>query len=332
MTLRAAGWERVRDRPSCALPLAGAGCGLFLVLASFSACSSDEGASSDRLAGAKFNHPPVVNSVALLPTPLVLTVPLTVVIDAHDPDLNTISFRYRWLVNGKVIAGQTQESFPPELLRRGDQVVVEVTPFDGLVEGALFRSIPASVVNTPPIISSVDVEFDHQVQGQRMMAKVDVVDPDQDAVSLKYRWRKNETVVKEGEDNTLDIASVTAADVMHVDVTASDGNPAGSSTVSQRFALSNSAPTIVSTPARSATGGAYEYQVKASDPDGDPITYKLEESPPGMSIGEQTGEIHWNVAPDAHGTYRIKVVAQDNRGGFAAQAFELSISAPAKAS
>lgn len=165
-----------------------------------------------------------------------------------------------------------------------------------------------------------------------MMAKVDVIDPDNDSVSLKYRWRKNETVVKEGEDNTLDIASVTAADVMHVDVTASDGNPAGSSTVSQRFALSNSAPTIVSTPARSATGGAYEYQVKASDPDGDPITYKLEESPPGMSIGEQTGEIHWNVAPDAHGTYRIKVVAQDNRGGFAAQAFELSISAPAKAS
>lgn len=325
-----AGWERVRDRPSYALPPAGAGWALFLVLASFSACSSDEGASSDRLAGAKSNHPPIVHAVAVLPAPLVLTGPLTVVIDANDPDLNTITFRYRWFVNGKIIGGHSRESLPPELLRRGDQVVVEVTPFDGTIEGAPFRSSPASVANTPPIISSVDIEFDHEVQGRRMTAKVDVADPDHDSVSLKYRWRKNETVLKEGDDNTLDIAGVTAADVMHVDVTASDGNPDGSNTVSQRFALSNSAPTIVSTPSRSAMGGAYEYQVKASDPDGDPVTYTLEEGPPGMSIGEQTGQIHWTAAPDAHGIYRIKVVAQDNRGGFAAQEFELSIAEPPK--
>jgi hypothetical protein len=266
------------------------------------------------------------------PAPLVLTDPLTVVIDAQDSDLNTITFRYRWSVNGKVIVGQTQDSFPPELLRRGDQVVVEVTPFDGVTEGPPFRSVPASVANTPPIISNVDVEFDHQAQGRRVMANVDVVDRDQDSVSLKYRWRKNETVLKEGEDNTLDTAGLTAADTMQVDVTASDGNPDGSSTVSQHFALSNSAPTILSSPSRSATGGAYDYQVKASDPDGDPITYKLEESPPGMSIGEQTGQIRWNAPPDAYGTYRIKVVAQDDRGGFAAQEFELSIAAPAKAS
>jgi len=329
MTSCAGDCERVQDRPSCALPLAGACCGLLLVLASFSACSSGEGASSDRL---KSNHPPVVHSVAVRPAPLVLTDPLTVVIDAQDSDLNTITFRYRWSVNGKVIVGQTQDSFPPELLRRGDQVVVEVTPFDGVTEGPPFRSVPASVANTPPIISNVDVEFDHQAQGRRVMANVDVVDRDQDSVSLKYRWRKNETVLKEGEDNTLDTAGLTAADTMQVDVTASDGNPDGSSTVSQHFALSNSAPTILSSPSRSATGGAYDYQVKASDPDGDPITYKLEESPPGMSIGEQTGQIRWNAPPDAHGTYRVKVVAQDDRGGFAAQEFELSIAAPAKAS
>ncbi len=44
-----------------------------------------------------------------------------------------------------------------------------------------------------------------------------------------------------------------------------------------------------------------------------------------MIIGEQSGRIHWSVTPEAKGTYRIKVVAQDNKGGFAAQDFELSI-------
>ena len=314
--------RRAQDHWSCALPGLAAAMGALLL----SACLGDNGtANSPAESG---NHPPTIKAVSILPTPAVLAGPLRVRVEAQDLDLDTIKFKYRWSVNGKVIVEQTQDSFSPDLLRRGDQVVVEVTPFDGVIEGTPFRSIPASVVNTAPIISNVDVEFDYQGQGRRMMAKVDVIDPDNDSVSLKYRWRKNETIVKEGEDNTFDLASVTAADAMHVDVTASDGNPDGSSTVSQRFALSNSAPTIVSTPSKSATGGTYEYQVKASDPDGDPITYKLEEGPPGMSIVEQTGQIRWIVTPDAHGTYRIKVVAQDNRGGFASQDFDLSLAAP----
>ena len=295
-----------------------------------SACLGDNGTANSPAESA--NHPPTIKAVSILPTPAVLAGPLTVRVEAQDLDLDTIKFKYRWSVNGKVIVEQTQNSFSPDLLRRGDQVVVEVTPFDGVVEGPPFRSIPASVVNTAPIISNVDVEFDHQGQGRRMMAKVDVIDPDNDSVSLKYRWRKNETVVKEGEDNTFDLASVTAADTMHVDVTASDGNPDGSSTVSQRFALSNSAPTIISTPSKSATGGAYEYQVKASDPDGDPITYGLEGAPPGMTIDAHTGMLRWTPGADAVGVQHVRVMAKDARGAFATQEFELSISAPARAS
>jgi hypothetical protein len=211
-------------------------------------------------------------------------------------------------------------------------LTVEVTPSDGKIDGASQVSPPVSIANTAPILSALSVDFDHEAQGRHLLARVEVVDPDDDQVTLHYRWRKNEMVVKEGEDKTLSVVGLTPSDVIDVDVTASDGNADGKETVSGRFTLSNSSPTILSTPSVSATGGAYEYQVKASDADGDPITYKLEDAPPGMSIGEQTGHIQWNVAPDVRGTYHIKVVAQDNKGGFAAQDFELSISAPAKAS
>src|SRR4029079_13233178 len=133
----------------------------------------------------------------------------------------------------------------PELLKRGDQVAVVVTPFDGTIEGAAFRSAAASVVNTPPIISHVSVDFDHDIQGRQLVAKVDVVDPDHDAVSLTYRWRKNQTILKEGEGNTLDLAGVTAKDAIQVEVTASDSTPDGTATVAERFTLSNSSPTIM---------------------------------------------------------------------------------------
>jgi len=276
------------------------------------------------------NHSPFIKAASILPSPLVLAGPISVRVEAQDLDQQTMVFRYRWLVNGHIIPGQTQRTLPAQLLQRGDQVAVEVIPFNGAVEGAPFRTIPVTVANTAPIISDVSVDFDHEVQGRRLLAKVDVADPDHDTVSLAYRWRKNDTVVKEGEGNTLDLANVTAKDVVEVEVTASDGN--GTTSLSGRFNMSNSSPTILSSPSVSAAGSIYEYQVQASDPDGDPITYKLEEAPPGMIIGEQSGRIHWSVTPEAKGIYRIKVVAQDNKGGFAAQDFELSISAPAKAS
>jgi len=276
------------------------------------------------------NHPPVVKLVSILPTPLTLSGPLAVRVEAQDPDLQNVTFRYRWLVNGQVSAGQTRESLQPDLLKRGDQVAVEVTPFDGTIEGAPFRSIPVAVVNTAPIISDVTIDFDHQAQGRRLLAKANVVDPDNDPVSLTYRWRKNETVLKEGEENTLDLANFTAKDAIQVDVTASDGTPDGTATVTERFTLSNSAPTIVSSPSPSPNGDQYEYLVRATDADGDPITYELEVSPPGMTIETTTGRIHWGITSEAKGNYRVRVVAKDPQGGFARQDFDLSVNAMSK--
>ncbi|HKT35870.1 MAG TPA: putative Ig domain-containing protein [Nitrospira sp.] len=319
-------YRSARDHGSCALPSLSAALAMFLL----AGCLGDNGTASRTSENG--NHPPIIKGLSILPNPATLAGPLTVRVEAQDADSDTVLFRYRWFVNGQVIAGQTRESLPPTFLKRGDQLTVEVTPFDGKTDGVSQVSAPVAIGNTAPILSSLSVDFDHEAQGRHLLARVEVLDPDEDRVSLHYRWRKNETVVKEGQDNTLSVVGLTPTDVIDVDVTASDGNADGKETVSGRFTLSNSSPTIVSTPSVSATGGAYDYQVKATDPDGDPITYKLEDAPPGMSIEEQTGHIQWNVAPDAHGTYHIKVVAQDNKGGFAAQDFELSVSAPAKAS
>lgn len=321
--------KKARDKQSRAFCLLTIIAGPLAAVLLLSGCMSGENETASRAANTA-NHSPFIKAASILPSPLVLSGPLSVRVEAQDLDQQTIVFRYRWLVNGRLVNGQTQGTLPVQLLKRGDQVAVEVIPFDGVIEGTPFRSLPVTVTNTAPLISDVSVDFDHDAQGRRLLAKVDVADPDHDTVSLAYRWRKNETVVKEGEDNTLDLANVTAKDVVEVEVTASDGN--GTTSFSGRFNMSNSSPTILSSPSVSAAGSIYEYQVQASDPDGDPITYKLEEAPPGMIIGEQSGRIHWSVTPEAKGIYRIKVVAQDNKGGFAAQDFELSISAPAKAS
>src|SRR5205807_2338403 len=58
----------------------------------------------------------------------------------------------------------------------------------------------------------------------------------------------------------------------------------------------NHPPVIVSTPVTTALQGQpYTYQVKAIDPDKDPLTYSLTSAPAGMVIDSITGLISWSA-------------------------------------
>lgn len=74
----------------------------------------------------------------------------------------------------------------------------------------------------------------------------------------------------------------------------------------------NGAPYITSTPETSATAREpYTYDVDASDPDGDTLTYLLTSSPGGMSISSSTGEISWTPSNSQAGMHNITVRVSD---------------------
>lgn len=301
---------------------------LAVSLALMSGCTSGDNGTQAGTASGSGNHPPVVMSAAVLPNPITLSGPLTVQVDAQDLDLDNITFRYRWSVNGQVVAGETKESFPSEFLKRGDRVEVEVRPFDGKAEGVPFTASPAVVSNTPPIVSRIVVYLDHKAQGRQLVADAEVIDPDHDAISLVYRWKKNDDVLAEGESNRLDVSAITARDIIKVEVLARDGSSGDPTVATGQLTLSNSMPAIVSRPPSAPDGGHYAYRVQATDPDNDPLTYALETAPSGMTIDAQTGQIDWVPSAEAKGNYVIRVVAKDSKGGFALQEFELSLARP----
>ncbi|MEZ6096032.1 MAG: fibro-slime domain-containing protein [Pirellulaceae bacterium] len=72
----------------------------------------------------------------------------------------------------------------------------------------------------------------------------------------------------------------------------------------------------------------YSYQVRAEDPDFDPISYALIESPDRMSINQQTGLILWGPTLDQVGNHDVTVRVEDGRGGVAEQTFVVSVKAP----
>jgi len=87
----------------------------------------------------------------------------------------------------------------------------------------------------------------------------------------------------------------------------------------------NRSPKITSSPGANPSvnvGQAFVYDVEATDPDGDTLTYTLSAGPQGMTIDPATGLVAWT--PPSVGTTLVTVNVSDGRGGSATQSFKLS--------
>lgn len=303
---------------------------MVLALVACWGCSSSPQDGSVAGGTTKNNHPPTIRLVTIVPNPLILAGPITAHVAADDPDGTEPTKRYQWIVNGTPVLGATAFELKPDQVTRGDQVALEVIASDGQAESAPYRTEPVTVVNTPPLVSHVTVEADSPERGNRVLAKVDAVDPDRDEIHYMYRWWRNDKLVKEGEDSVLDITGFGRKDIVVVEVVARDQDASALPVRSAPSALGNSPPQIVSRPAALTNREQYEYLVQAKDVDGDTVTYGLETGPPGMTIDKVTGQVTWKVTPGVAGTHRVKLMAEDGQGGTAWQEFELSIPSTAQ--
>lgn len=91
------------------------------------------------------------------------------------------------------------------------------------------------------------------------------------------------------------------------------------------FGLLNRAPEIRTVPRVEAIlGRAYSYDVDAVDRDGDPVTFRLQTGPEGMTVDPATGAISWAPTPDQLGTHHVTVLADDGRAGVSGQSFDVA--------
>ncbi|MDH5739172.1 MAG: Ig domain-containing protein [Nitrospira sp.] len=299
---------------------------LITAMALSSACTGGEvGEATAPATRASGNRPPVVTTAVIINTPLSQATPAAVQIRSEDPERQAVSFYYQWFVDNASIAGQTNATLPPEFFRRGQTVFVEIIPTDGANKGRPYRTASVVVGNASPRVTAVSLTPQTARAGDRLEAQVEASDPDHDRVDLTFKWYRNDTVVKDGEDSFLDTTGFAAPDRIAVEVRASDPAGSGHSSKSEPLALGNSGPRIVSTPPAAAVQDRFDYSVQARDPDGDRLTYHLEMAPPGMVISSESGLIGWQIPTDQQGTFHVKVVAKDEHGGLASQEFDLTL-------
>jgi hypothetical protein len=296
-----------------------------LVIMGGTACTGGTATEPAKGAGVTENGPPVMVLAKVLQSPIPLAGPVGAQALAEDPEREPITYSYQWFVNDVLVAGQTNPTFPAELLRRGQMISVEITPSDGKQKGKPVRTPAAPVGNTAPHITSVVLTPQTVQPGGKLTAEVVASDPDHDRVDLTYRWFRNDAVVKEGEEASFDTTGLAPRDKVTVEVTARDSQAMGNMLRSDVVTLGNNAPTIVSTPPAPVTPDQYEYAVRATDFDGDRLTYELETAPAGMTIESATGRIAWMIPPGNRGVFHVKVLAKDGQGGTAYQEFDLAL-------
>lgn len=100
----------------------------------------------------------------------------------------------------------------------------------------------------------------------------------------------------------------------------------------QTFVLevrANAAPAITSSPVRSGVvGSPYRYDVRASDPNGDPLRYRLTTAPTGMTI-DAFGRVTWSppASFDVTSPVPVTVVVSDPLGLEASQSYGITVQA-----
>lgn len=161
------------------------------------------------------------------------------------------------------------------------------------------------------------------------IAKVKANDPDGGMATTRVRWLVNGEAVPGQRSNSLSHTWYQRGDRLQVEVEVSDGIDAFTSRSEQRV-VENSPPSI-EMPKGGFQGNPDGLQLLASDPDGDTLSYRIEDGPPGMTI-DRSGVIHFSGAPDpaAAGTFNAKIIAEDTVGAYAVWPLTLTLT-PGKA-
>jgi hypothetical protein len=177
------------------------------------------------------------------------------------------------------------------------------------------------------VILSIKLEPARPTAGQDLTAIVEAEDPDHDYVRLGLTWLVDGSEVRGTSDRRLSHTSFEKGDTLRLRVEASDGDLTTEG-LSSPVVVTNTPPEILNKVGtlRQVEG----FAIKAEDPDRDPLTYRLEGAPGGMTIDER-GVLHYKGGEaERGGTYQVQVVVEDGDGGRARWGFELAVSAGSK--
>ncbi len=271
------------------------------------------------------NLPPTVTSIPETTAAVGATYQYQVL--ATDPENNPLTYRLDTPPVGMTIDSLTGEIlWRPNSSQLGLQsVTVLVDDGRGAIAsqnyGIFVLDNPSNqspfITSTPSVNTLVDQLYTYQVTG---------VDPEGE--NLTFRLIENPNGMTINPNTGLIQWTPTRSQAGLSDITVEIVDPLGA-TGQQRFQIlsigNNQAPIVTSrSPSVVIAGETYQYDVIATDPDGDSLTYTLEQAPNGMSI-DNLGRLRWLTTPTDAGIINVRLRVSDPYGGISGQNFSFNV-------
>ncbi len=225
--------------------------------------------------------------------------------------------KVEWLVNGSPAPDHTGMQFKCADAKKGDVIQCRA-----ISKGVEIKSNEVKIRNTPPEIVKMNLAPGGYKQGEPLSADVTGSDADGDQVTFLYEWTKNGEPA--GKTNKIG-GAVKRGDKISLKITPYDGEEYGRPKI-VNTGIQNMPPVITEHNKFNFDGKVMTYQVKATDPDGDPLTYSLKAGPAGMTIDAKTGLMTWNVPADFKGKTSCTISVTDGHGGEAEYTLNIDIS------
>lgn len=178
-----------------------------------------------------------------------------------------------------------------------------------------------TVMNTPPEITGARVLPEIFKPGDKLSVEVTGRDFDGEEVAFLYEWFLNGA--PSGNESSID-SQIKRGDKVTVKIIPFDGEDNGDPLLLDRE-IRNMPPAITEHNGLNVNGNSYTYQVRASDPDGDPLSYALESPVQGMTIDAKSGLVSWAAPSQFKGKQGVSVTVSDGNGGTARYTFSIVV-------
>ncbi len=200
------------------------------------------------------------------------------------------------------------------ILRSGAMIFLAVMFFGGIGLGWLTEA-QGQTKKSATSVSKVRTEPASPRTGDKVKL---LFVPGEDVVRAEIKWTVNGTMVETYDYDSLhrDVElkyPLKAGDVVVASIVPYLAGGTEVKAVNHRFMVGN-APPILSVVNQTISGrGVYSAKIEAKNPQGGPVTLKLEEAPAGLTM-DPKGNIEWNVGQDKSGKFSVKVVGEDEQG------------------
>ncbi len=251
---------------------------------------------------------------------------------ARDPNGDTLTYDLPLAPSGMVIDPATgQLGWLPRADQAGRQQVV-IRASDGSSSGIWLQSfqIEIDASNTTPIITSTPIA----TAGVGLLWEYRLHAQDADGDQLMFEVLtpgSGMTLTKLDNADSSAVLSFTPAalgDVLIVLAVKDSRGGVGQQqfTLQVVDSLINVAPLVHSQPrTKIAAGKDWFYFIDASDADGDPLSFVLNDAPAGLSFDATARSMRWTPTLAQLGSQSVKLTLTDGRGGTTEQSFSIDV-------